>query len=338
MTQILICADAQAQIGTGHLRRMLTLAEALLEQDKDLKVTFQTSDLGAGIVRDRGLAIATHIAPCQLAPLRETLSQAPYALVILDNYHWSAPTQTPLRDVVARICVVDDLADRPHDADILLDQNAHHSDADYEGLVPADCLRLVGAQYCLLGRAFRHAEAAPCTDANAPVFVSLGGGDPGRDLLAVTETLLSATPYRLSIATGSHIADARALAELAADHSARVELQFDSRHVADQMRASQFAVAAAGTMTWERAALSLAALSLIVADNQAEAALWLAQRDIHATFDLRGDWSRVALAGAVNGLGRDRARRALFARKSGQLISGQGAVRAAEALLNSIRS
>ena len=56
--------------------------------------------------------------------------------------------------------VIDDLADRPHDCDLLLDQNLGHAAADYDGLVPERCTRLVGPRYALLRPEFAEARAA----------------------------------------------------------------------------------------------------------------------------------------------------------------------------------
>ena len=331
--QILICADAQPQIGTGHLRRMLTLADALIDQGA--RITLQTSALGGKIAQNAGLDVTLITSYCTLQNVQNTLRCGQFTAVILDNYHWHADTETKLRTHVPFVAVVDDLADRPHDANLLLDQNAHHTTADYDGLVPDHCLRLVGGRYCLLAAPFRTILNTPKT-IDAPIFVSLGGGDPKNDLVPIVETLLDATKLPLTIATGSYIADAVILKELANAHHTRIELIFDSPRVAAQMQASQFAVAAGGTMTWERAALGLPSLCLIVADNQAESAAWLADRDIHTSFDLRTGWSHTDFVCAVQKFATDSTRQKLHAEKSFALIAQDGAVQAARALLNSI--
>lgn len=333
--RILICADAHPQVGTGHLRRMLTLGQALIEQRT--QITVQTSSLGESIAQASDLALHTIVAPCTPQAVIETLKHDRYDAVLLDNYQWDATSEVLLRAHVPFIAVVDDLADRPHDADLLLDQNAHHQTADYDGLLPADCQRLVGGDYCLLGTQFRTLPETP-KDQNAPVFVSLGGGDPNNDLVPMVQTLLTAIPYRLTIATGSHIDQAKDLQLIADQHRPRVELIFDSSRVAQQMQESRFAVAAGGTMTWERAALGLPSLCLIVADNQVDSAAWLAERDVHTPFDLRPGWPKSAFAQAVANFATDTARQKRHAQKSRDLIPRDGAVRAARALLNSLNT
>lgn len=335
MTHLLICADAQPQIGTGHLRRMLTWAEALNAQGA--QITMQTSALGAEILHANALDLAIIIAPCTPENVAESLQQARFDAVILDNYDWCAETENVLRVHTPFIAVVDDLANRTHDADLLLDQNAHHEPSDYDGLVPEGCLRLVGGTYCLLAKPFQRIRTPALCNASAPIFVSLGGGDPKNDLLPIVETLLWATNLTISIATGSHIVDAKALQALADAHPNRITLIFDSPRVADQMEASQFAIASGGTMTWERASMGLPSLCLIVADNQADSAAWLAAHDIHTTFDLRKAWDQDALAVAVQSFAADTKRQRIYHDNSRALISRDGAVRAAHSLLDSLQ-
>lgn len=332
---ILICADAYPQVGTGHLRRMLTLADALIEQNA--QITVQSSALGIKIAQDSNVPVRLIDAPCIPQAVIETLKHDRYDAVLLDNYQWDVTSEALLRAHVPFIAVVDDLADRLHDADLLLDQNAHHQSADYDDLLPANCQRLVGGDYCLLGAQFRTLPETT-KGPNAPVFVSLGGGDPNNDLVPMVQTLLTAIPYRLTIATGSHIDQARELQQIAEDHPLRIELVFDSSRVAQQMQESQFAVAAGGTMTWERAALGLPSLCLIVADNQIDSASWLADRDIHTPFDLRPGWSRDAFSQAVANFATDMAQQKRHAQKSRDLIPLDGAVRTARALLNSLNT
>lgn len=336
MLRFLICADARASIGTGHLRRMMTLAKEL-SKDSDIYLTLQTSALGSEIAETTFEDI--NIAPCTTESVLATLTDTKFDAVILDNYHWNATTTTPLRAKVPTVMVVDDLADRQHDADILLDQNAHHKASQYEMLVSKNCELLVGADYCLLSEEFRRARSLLRTtkelSSDAPIFLSLGGGDPNNDLTKMLRCILENTPYNITIATGSHIKEALDLRHLAGRNSDRVELVFDSTRVADQMISSQFAVAAGGTMTWERAAVGLPSLCLVIADNQIDSSDWLKERNVHDVFDARNsDWSEKDFIEAVVSFGKDRKRQNEFSANSKSLIAGEGVVHTAQALIS----
>ena len=343
MTLVLISAMADGQIGTGHLRRMLTLAQELASRPK-VTPLLHTTTLGASILSQVApqLAVLPPLATTDpasvVADLAAHLRRRPVEILILDNYFWTAATEAPLRSLCGRICCVDDLADRPHLADLLLDQNANRQHEDYAPWVPPGCQLAIGPQFCLISSPFRAVRQAgiPTPEARAKrsrVFVSLGGGDPHRDLLRLLRLILEGTDFQVSLATGSHVADAGSLRSLAAQHPARVELVFDSLRVAEQMNAAGFAIAAGGTMSWERAVLGLPGLCLIVADNQVEAVRWLEAKGIHRAFDLRGPWQETDLLAAIQSYGVDQTSRISHARLASALITGEGVVAAADAIL-----
>ena len=329
--RILISALALPGIGTGHLRRMMTLAEVLLDRP-GLWLGVQTTALGVSILRASGLdrrLAAVLTAPdapeAAMADLRDQALRLGCDTLVLDNYHWQAETEAPLRAAGFRLCVIDDLADRPHLADVLIDQNANQTPERYRGLVPETCRLGVGAGFCLLARPFREMRAAGGPDPEArlaldQVFLSLGGGDPGNDLLPLARMVLAHTQMRLSIACGSHVRDAAALGALAAAHPGRVDLALDSDRVAAQMQGSAVALAAGGTMTWERAALGLPTLCLVIADNQEATARWMTDQGLQASFDLRGAWSETGVAAAFTRFLADHPARLHYARATAALI------------------
>lgn len=344
-TTIVISALASNLIGTGHLRRMITLSRAL-QQIGTVRLCFHTTELGGRILADSGLLTAedsilaaSDDPAAGVAQLIDRLPELGADIVILDNYFWHADHENQLVRNCRLLVVVDDLTDRSHSADILLNPNPNANAAGYATRVPDRCTLLVGADYCLIGEAFRHLRSAGVPSPAdrlrlRPIFLSLGGGDPNQDMLRLTELALATTDRPLSIATGSHIADAPALAALAARTPERIELVFDSPRVAEQMNGSAFAVAAGGTMTWERATLGLPSLSLIAADNQLEATLWLENLGYHTAFDLRPNWSDQAFAEALGAYDADEALRQQQAAASLTLIDGAGAARVASIILS----
>lgn len=343
--KIVISALASNVIGTGHLRRMATLSRALQEV-ADVQLQVHTTDLGARILTDSGLLggqdqilIAPDDMDAGVAQLTTQLPDLDADIVIVDNYVWHAGHETALKPHCKLLVVVDDLSDRQHAADMLLNPNPNVDPAVYSGVVPEQCRLLVGAEYCLIGEAFGQLRVAGIPSpadrlALRPVFLSLGGGDPHQDMLRLTRLVLEATDRPLSIATGSHIADAAGLSELAAAEPDRIELVFDSTRVAEQMNGAGFAVAAGGTMTWERATLGLPSISLIAADNQLEATYWVEERGYHTAFDLRPGWEDADFIAALRAFDTDEVRRMQHSAASQTLIDGKGAARAARAILS----
>lgn len=345
--RLLISALASSQIGTGHLRRMSTLAEGFMEAGV-VDLHLHSTALGAEILANHPILsehFTLHLAPddpavamAQLADLVRDLR--PGALVV-DNYIWDATTETLLRQSGMALCIIDDLANRPHDCDVLIDQNANQTAAAYRGLVPPECRLGVGGEFCLLPRPFRDIRAAGILDPEKridlnQIFVSLGGGDPHGDLLPLVECLLELSDRRLSIATGSHIRDAGALRDLVGRFPGRIDLALDSDRVPHQMQHSAWAVAAGGTMTWERAVLGVPTLCVVIADNQEATAAWLAEKGMHRVFDMRGGWSRADFASAYRAFVTDRDFLCSASARSSTLVGARGVHNAVELILSVI--
>lgn len=342
---ILISALASNAGGSGHVVRMASLVDEVLRR-KDVRVVFHTNPMGAAVLArrlplrggDLQIVMAPDVPDAACEDLIAVASRLRPRVTVLDNYTWDAGRERSLLPLCGRLVVFDDLADRAHLADVLIDQNPNRQPGDYAGLVPDGCRLAVGPAFCLLSRDVRAARAAGLPDpalraGRDLVFVSLGGGDPGRDLLRVVDTILGGTALRLTVATGSHIPDAPALQRLATDMPARLDLALDSTRVPAQMLAAGLAVASAGTLTWERAALGLPGLGLIVADNQAPAARWLQDHGLQTGFDLRGGWNSADLLTALNRLVTDPAQRQAQGAALARLIDGTGVATVADLLL-----
>lgn len=338
--EIVISALATPDIGTGHLRRMISLARALQSTTGRLP-RFHTSVLGAQILAASALPISSSdilIAPDDpsqaVIGLAKHLANIRPAATLLDNYFWSEVQEALIRPHAGKLCVIDDLANRNHLADLLLDQNPRASASDYQARVPKHCRLLIGTPYCLIDQSFQDLRTAGVPTPQertklSPIFISLGGGDPNRDLVRLVRLCLEETSRPLTIATGSHIADAAQLTDLAKVHEHRVELIFDSTRVAQQMNKSCYAVASGGTMTWERAVLGLPSLSLMLVDNQVEATLWAAQNGFQSALDLRPEWSDVDFVSALQHFNANPELREKYSAAALSLIDGAGSTRVA---------
>ena len=210
--------------------------------------------------------------------------------IICDHYALAAAWQTAARALChSKIMVIDDLHDRAHDADLLLDQNHAHTAANYAPLVPPRCRILAGTRYALLRDEFAqhratslHQRATP--SARQPetalphsqnILINLGGVDKDNHTLAVLQALsayvsgsLKALPIRATIimgATAPHLAHIQHYAATAPYPS---QVIANATNMAELMTQATWAIGAAGSSSWERCALGLPTLLITIADNQ----------------------------------------------------------------------
>ncbi len=190
----LIRADASIKIGTGHVMRCLTLATQIREKGGTIFFASQDSP-GNLIDHIRGKGFQTIlISPIeesesefwQDADLKQVLDAASetgisFEWVIDDHYRIGEKWETGVRKKIPRVMAIDDMADRKHDCDIILDQNLTHNMLHrYDRLVPKRCQKFLGTQFALLREEFRKAatKALPRTGEVKNIFVFFGGSDP----------------------------------------------------------------------------------------------------------------------------------------------------------------
>ena len=208
--------------------------------------------------------------------------------IICDHYALSAEWELAAKAAAGcRLMAIDDLADRPHAADLLLDQNLGHTPADYAGLVPPACRLLTGTRYALLREEFAAWREASLQRRAAQadkgylkhILVNLGGVDKDNHTLAVLQALSGSLPAacRVTVVMGKtapHTAAVQAFAD-SAPYPCRVLV--GANNMAELMAEADLAIGAAGSTSWERCCLGLPTLQIIAADNQKSAAYLLEQ-------------------------------------------------------------
>lgn len=307
--------DASVDIGTGHVMRCLALADAW--RQRGATCTFvcrpQAGHL-LELIAERGhraLALAQtgtgvypHTDPLEdaRATAQALAGQAPDWLVV-DHYGLDRTWETAARDVGKRLMVIDDLADRAHDCDLLLDPNLGRSRAHYDGLVPAHAQRLTGPAHALLRPEFAHErDTSLARRAKAPathLLIAMGGIDKdnatGRILASLRAGGLPESA-RLTVVMGSRAPWLAQVQQQAAHLPCPIRVWVDACDMADLMAASDLALGAAGGTAWERCCLGLPSLLLVLAPNQRPGALALAKAGAALVLDSPESASRQALA------------------------------------------
>ncbi len=290
---LMIRADANVDIATGHVMRCLALAQAW--QDKGGEVVFvmaestpavekrlkaegmdiERIDAGLGGVQDRERS-------CALALARSA------SWVVLDGYHFGADYQQSFKAAGHKVLFLDDNGHaKKYCADLVLSQNAHADENIYQ-CRDSDTRLLLGPEYALLRREFaawrdwkREIPAA-----GSRLLITFGGSDPDNFTLRVLEALqrVSVENFEAVVVVGGNNPHLNSLEQAVAKHTDRVRLSSDASNMPELMAWADGAVAAAGATCWEMCFLSLPALLLDLAPNQL--AYYPAGKNAHACLRL----------------------------------------------------
>lgn len=323
MTRILFICAAGPTVGGGHVMRSLTLARAL--EARGATCAFKTTPDVAKVLDAFAVGMA------------RTKDDDDFDAVVFDSYALGAEDHRAIAR--GRPClVIDDLADRPLAADIVLDSGPARTAADYAGLVPPQTRLLLGPSYAPVRPAFAELrdEALARRAGEGPVrriLVSLGLTDVGGITGKVAALLAPlAGEARLDLVLGGGAPSLPALWALAAEDP-RLELHVDTQHMPRLVLEADLAIGAGGSTTWERCVLALPTLTLILADNQIAAARALEAAGVSPCLDVHGPDFDKAFIRAAKALLADADARAALAKASATVCDGLGADRAAEAFL-----
>lgn len=317
-------ADASLQIGTGHVMRCLTLADALAPHGADCQFICRAHEgnliefiRGKGyvahalpIVHEASVA-STAPGPAASAPdlahahwLGATQAQDAEACapilaaqrpdwLIVDHYALDARWERALAPHYRKLMVIDDLADRPHACNLLLDQTFGRDAADYHPLVPADCCLLCGSQYALLRPEFAALRPYSLQRRAPPVLrellITMGGVDKdnatGKVLQALRACPLPAD-CRITVVMGATAPWLEEVCTQAQEMPWPTRVLVGVSDMARLMADSDLAIGAAGATSWERCCLGLPTAMIVLAENQQHAARLLEQANAVRMLDL----------------------------------------------------
>jgi UDP-2,4-diacetamido-2,4,6-trideoxy-beta-L-altropyranose hydrolase len=352
--QIAFRTDASSLIGTGHFMRCLTLADELNRRGatcrflcRHLPEHFQkllaekghefTRLAGTPSEADSGLAHARWLGASQKTDAQDALralADQAWDWLVVDHYALDERWETPLRQAAKRILAIDDLADRRHDCDVLLDQNLHENmDGRYAGKVPGHCRLLLGPRYALLREEFRRLRETvkPRSGTIKRILVFFGGADTeSHTAKAIAALAEFGETLKADVVIGLQHPCRKEIEAACVQYKFTCHVQTD--RMAELMAAADLAIGAGGSATWERCCLGLPALVVVVASNQCGIAQAL--DDCKAgeclswnTFDMQN-----VLRDKIIELSRDGVRVALMSKKALALVDGQGVQRVADGL------
>lgn len=349
-------ADASLEIGTGHVMRCLTLADALRQQGATCR--FLCSPLGGNLIdaiRQRGYAVDMLALPqnghvseadsdlpahhvwlgkswqLDAQQVTEVLKEQKQDWLVVDHYALDARWEMATASVRERLLVIDDLADRQHVCDGLLDQNLGSVSRAYEDKVPASCQLFVGPQFALLRPEFAACRSASlarrASGTLRSILVTMGGVDKDNATVQVLEALKAARgmpdSLQIDVVMGQHAPWLQEVRAAAAAMPWKTAVHVNTPRMADLMVKSDLAIGAAGSTSWERCALGLPTVMVVLAANQHKAAKSLGQVGAVVSVELGENFVQ-AVKDRVERLAVDQELLRAMSTKAAQVTSGKG--------------
>jgi UDP-2,4-diacetamido-2,4,6-trideoxy-beta-L-altropyranose hydrolase len=290
--------DASAHIGIGHVMRCLTLADQLKSSGSTCgfisrKLPKYLSDLirkcGHEVnefdfsssydstVQPPNSSIHTGDWFTDAQQTINTINNRPVDWLIVDHYELAANWERSLRGVCRRIMVIDDLANRSHDCDLLLDQGLHQNPRDrYKHLVPEHCKLRLGPEHVLLQPAFVNSRAYPHTGKIKHVLVFFGGNDQSNQAKIAIQALKNFSNLTAKVILGiNHPNKASVFAEAYGHPS--ISVVETCSNMAGAMAEADLGLGVCGMAAWERCAMGLPTIVCVIADNQRDDTIALHQ-------------------------------------------------------------
>lgn len=301
--QVSFRVDASFLSGSGHVMRCLTLAHALRAHNVTCRFICRPAQGNLiSFIQQQGFDVLSLPALPSAAPSPAPASYAEWlgtswqqdaadtlqALstlsvrqdwLVVDHYAIDEQWEQQIQHQVNHILVIDDLLNRRHHADLLLDQTLGRDAAEYAPLVNPQCRVLCGIAHVLLREEFCQWRQASLAHRQQPslahIVISLGGVDKDnvtrRILLALHSAHITSTT-RITVVLGNNSPWQHDIAQLLTQFPATVSLVAGTNRMAELLARCDLCIGAAGTSAWERCHLGIPTLLLVLADNQQDIA------------------------------------------------------------------
>lgn len=300
---IYIRTDASIEIGTGHVQRCLVLAEEL--RKKNVNITFICREWHGNLIEfiqrkgfpvmslppinsrnsEQNENITTWMQHNWEKDAYQTMSQMMKQediinWLIIDHYGIDSKWERTIKPVVKKIMVIDDLANRPHECDVLLDQNLYRDiDNRYKKLVPTHSILLLGLKYLLIRQEYRNVTCINKRSNHVKrILISFGGSDPTNETMKAIRAikLISKEDIIVDVLIG-HSNPHYSTIKKYCMNIPTINIHFQIDYVAKLMAKADLAIGSGGSTTWERCYMRLPTITIETATNQSEILSYLSE-------------------------------------------------------------
>jgi UDP-2,4-diacetamido-2,4,6-trideoxy-beta-L-altropyranose hydrolase len=324
---VIFRTDASNRIGGGHLVRCLSLADEFASRGwkVTLRTCKETLEVFPALATLGHLCIHSLDEP-DLYPDKKMVAD----LLIVDHYDLDVMYETSARHFVKRILTLDDLANRKHDCDFLVDQSPGRGGEDYKALVPRGAELFIGPEYGLLRSQFRSGrqqalQKGYVIEKAKRILINFGAVD-GKQMVsfalrAIAQTELNA---HLDIVVKVDAERNQKLKHLCEQTNCSYTFHSDVSDMAALMLQADMAIGAGGTSSLERCCLGLPAIVIATAENQLVQAKALQSAGAHSYVGFWRDLVVEALSKEITSLFGDTVRRSRMKKSAMEICDGRG--------------
>lgn len=267
---VVIRCDSSHEIGIGHVKRCLSLAERLRQLNYSVHFCCKNRPGHSIHLIEKASFPVIKLESDELVVSElEKIRQLSPDWVVIDHYQIQADYESQIR-TFSKVFVVDDLMSRKHDCDVLLDQNYRQTTTGYDQLVPKGCRILMGPGYSLLPMEIEDQKKSfqrQFDKKDRHVLAFFGGGDPTgefqRFYASLQKSQLSCQYHLVAMSSHAHFEKLKTLSS-----TANIHLHLDPKNWLELLQKNDFYFGSVGTVTWERFYFGLPGAVVTVADNQ----------------------------------------------------------------------
>jgi UDP-2,4-diacetamido-2,4,6-trideoxy-beta-L-altropyranose hydrolase len=325
-------------MGAGHLMRGISLASALRDLGVDVRFICQNLPGNMSAVAERAgfkVALIPVISRWQQeTDVSETEKCLPDGCdwAVVDHYSLDELWETRLRSRVRAILAIDDLGDRQHDCDVLVDQNFHPDATNrYLRRISPSTLTLLGPKHALLRPEYQsRRQECSVRRSIAKILVAFGGADEN-DQTSTTVAAIAGLNIPIDVVIGSAYQHSDRLRRVSDQHH-HIAVHRNVSGVAGLMATADLAIGAGGGMTWERCCLYLPAIVVSIAANQEPSMQAMREAGLVDYLGRAEDVDAHKIRDAVQCLIDHPETLSSMSRRSGELVDGLGAARVAHVM------
>lgn len=276
---IIFRTDSSDKIGGGHLTRCINLGNNL--RKKNIEIFFLCQNLSGLDIRL--LKNSKH----KFFLLKENINFKEDALetieflkknnfsnsiLIIDHYEIDFKWERLVSNYVKKIIVIDDLASKKHECDILINQVYGIKESTYKELVNKSCKLYLGSKYIMIKPEFA-ALREKFVKINSiekikNIHLFFSSNDKNELTLKYSRIILENFPFiNLHISVGNGFKNINELEELKTKTN-RISWFRNNQEIEKQMLKCQIAIGTPGMITWERACLGIPSIQIGIKDFQ----------------------------------------------------------------------